>query len=153
MKLKGLRRSRNIEDRRRSGGGARRDFAAAYVIAHEVAHHVQNELGILGQVNNARHSASERQANALTVWLELQADYLSGVWAQAVGDLLESGDIEEALNTARSIGDEHLQRSADRVPGPRIFPHGTSEPRARWFAAGYGTGHMGACDTFGAERL
>ena len=133
--------------------GAQGDFAAAYVIAHEVAHHVQNELGILGQVNEARQSSSERQANALTVRLELQADCLSGVWAQAVGDLLEPGDIEEALNAARRIGDDHLQRQAGRVPQPHTFTHGTSEQRSRWFATGFETGQMGACDRFGAERL
>ncbi|WP_138934872.1 KPN_02809 family neutral zinc metallopeptidase [Roseovarius arcticus] len=133
--------------------GARGDFAAAYVIAHEVAHHVQNELGILGQVNDARQSSSERQANALTVRLELQADCLSGVWAQAVGNLLEPGDIEEALNAARRIGDDHLQRQAGRVPQPHTFTHGTSEQRSRWFATGFESGQMGACDTFGAERL
>lgn len=133
--------------------GARGDFAAAYVIAHEVAHHVQNELGILAQVNEARQSSSERQANALTVRLELQADCLSGVWAQAVGNLLEPGDIEEALNAARRIGDDHLQRQAGRVPQPHTFTHGTSEQRSRWFAAGFEVGQMGACDTFSAERL
>jgi predicted metalloprotease len=133
--------------------GARGDFAAAYVIAHEVAHHLQNELGILGQVNDARQSSSERQANALTVRLELQADCLSGVWAQAVGNLLEPGDIGEALNAARRIGDDHLQRQAGRVPQPHTFTHGTSEQRSRWFAAGFDAGQMGACDTFGAERL
>ncbi len=133
--------------------GARGDFAAAYVIAHEVAHHVQNELGILGQVNEARQASSERQANALTVQLELQADCLSGVWAQAVDNLLEPGDLDEALNAARRIGDDHLQRQAGRVPQPHTFTHGTSEQRSRWFATGYDSGQMGACDTFGAEQL
>jgi len=133
--------------------GARGDFAAAYVIAHEVAHHVQNELGILGQVNQARASSSEREANALTVRLELQADCLSGVWAQAVDGLLEPGDIDEALNAARQIGDDRLQRQVGRVPQPHTFTHGTSDQRARWFARGYEQGQMGACDTFGAERL
>ncbi|MFX0542911.1 neutral zinc metallopeptidase [Roseovarius sp. S4756] len=133
--------------------GARGDFAAAYVIAHEVAHHVQNELGILGQVNEARQASGEARANALTVRLELQADCLSGVWAQAVGDLLEPGDLDEALNAARRIGDDHLQRQAGRVPQPHTFTHGTSEQRSRWFARGYERGQMAACDTFGAERL
>ncbi len=133
--------------------GARGDFAAAYVIAHEVAHHVQNELGILGQVNEIRQSSSARDANALTVRLELQADCLSGVWAQAVGGLLEPGDIDEALNAARRIGDDHLQRESGRVPQPHTFTHGTSEQRSRWFARGYEQGQMGACDTFSAAQL
>ena len=133
--------------------GAKGDFAAAYVIAHEVAHHVQNELGIIPQVNKARQGASEVQANALTVRLELQADCLSGVWASDVGGLLEPGDIEEALNAARQIGDDTLQRKAGRVPQPHTFTHGTSEQRQRWFAAGYDSGDPGSCDTFGADRL
>ncbi|HEY9037946.1 MAG TPA: neutral zinc metallopeptidase [Roseovarius sp.] len=133
--------------------GARGDFAAAYVIAHEVAHHIQNELGILNAVHEARQGSSEARANALTVRLELQADCLSGVWASAVEDLLEPGDIDEALNAARRIGDDHLQRQAGRVPQPHTFTHGTSEQRSRWFARGYDSGQMGACDTFAADRL
>ena len=133
--------------------GARGDFAAAYVIAHEVAHHVQNELGILPKVNAARQRASETEANALTVRLELQADCLSGVWARAVDGLLEPGDLEEALNAARMIGDDHLQKRAGRVPQPHTFTHGTSEQRARWFARGYETGQLAQCDTFSARRL
>lgn len=133
--------------------GAKGDFAAAYVIAHEVAHHVQNELGILPEVNRARQSATEVQANQLTVRLELQADCLSGVWARSVRGLLEPGDLEEALNAARMIGDDHLQKRAGRVPQPHTFTHGTSEQRARWFATGYDTGDVRACDTFGADRL
>lgn len=133
--------------------GARGDFAAAYVIAHEVAHHVQNELGILGQVNARRQSVSETQANALTVRLELQADCLSGVWARSVEGLLEPGDVEEALNAARMIGDDHLQKRAGRVPQPHTFTHGTSEQRSRWFATGYQSGDIRSCDTFAAVRL
>jgi len=133
--------------------GARGDFAAAYVIAHEVAHHIQNELGILNAVHSERQASSEARANALTVRLELQADCLSGVWASAVGELLEPGDIDEALNAARRIGDDHLQRQAGRVPQPHTFTHGTSEQRSRWFARGYENGQMGACDTFDADRL
>lgn len=128
--------------------GARGDFAAAYVIAHEVAHHVQNELGILGQVNAARQKASQTDANALTVRLELQADCLSGVWARQVGGMLEPGDIEEALNAARMIGDDHLQKRAGRVPQPHTFTHGTSAQRARWFATGYKSGKIDSCDTW-----
>jgi hypothetical protein len=133
--------------------GAGGDFAAAYVIAHEVAHHVQNQLGILGQVNERRQVVGQTEANALTVRLELQADCLSGVWAQAVGGLLEPGDIDEALNAARRIGDDHLQSQAGRVPQPHTFTHGTSEQRARWFATGYDSGDARSCDTFGAARL
>ncbi|MBV2358696.1 neutral zinc metallopeptidase [Thalassococcus sp. CAU 1522] len=133
--------------------GASGDFAAAYVIAHEVAHHVQNELGILGQVNQRRQVVGQTEANALTVRLELQADCLSGVWARNVDGLLEPGDLEEALNAARMIGDDHLQRRAGQVPQPHSFTHGTSEQRARWFARGYQTGDINACDTFGARSL
>ena len=133
--------------------GAEGDFAAAYVVAHEVAHHVQNEIGILGQVAQARQQSNERQANALTVRLELQADCLSGVWASKVDGLLEPGDIQEALNAARMIGDDRLQRSAGRVPQPHTFTHGTSEQRARWFGRGYDSGDMGSCDTFNTDQL
>ncbi len=133
--------------------GAGGDFAAAYVIAHEVAHHVQNELGILGQVHQRRQAVGQTEANALTVRLELQADCLSGVWARNVDGLLEPGDIEEALNAARKIGDDHLQRRAGQVPRPHTFTHGTSEQRSRWFARGYETGDINACDTFGARSL
>ncbi|WP_439123057.1 KPN_02809 family neutral zinc metallopeptidase [Marivita sp.] len=133
--------------------GASGDFAAAYVIAHEVEHHVQNELGILGQVNERRQVVGETQANALTVRLELQADCLSGVWARAVDGLLEPGDLEEALNAARMIGDDHLQERAGRVPQPHTFTHGTSEQRSRWFATGFQTGDIRSCDTFRAQRL
>lgn len=133
--------------------GARGDFAAAYVIAHEVAHHVQNELGILTEVERMRQAAGQAQANALTVRLELQADCLAGVWARSVEGLLEPGDIEEALNAARMIGDDLLQRRAGRVPQPHSFTHGTSDQRMRWFARGFESGEMSACDTFGADRL
>jgi predicted metalloprotease len=137
-------------DQRMGAGG---DFAAAYVIAHEVAHHVQNELGILPKVNAARQQASKVEANALTVRLELMADCLSGIWATNVQGLMEKGDLQEALNAARKIGDDHLQRQAGRVPQPHTFTHGTSEQRARWFARGYESGDVGQCDTFAAARL
>ncbi|SLN24184.1 Putative neutral zinc metallopeptidase [Roseovarius albus] len=133
--------------------GARGDFAAAYVIAHEVAHHVQNELGILPEVHRAQQSATQVQANALAVRLELQADCLSGVWARAVGNLLEPGDLEEAVNAAQMIGDDHLQRRAGQVPQPHTFQHGTSEQRARWFATGYQSGMVQGCDTFNTNQL
>ncbi|ETA49225.1 KPN_02809 family neutral zinc metallopeptidase [Ponticoccus alexandrii] len=137
----------------RSQLGAEGDFAAAYVIAHEVAHHVQNELGILGEVNALRQRSSEREANALTVRLELQADCLSGVWASKVQGLMEKGDLDEALNAARQIGDDTLQRRAGRVPQPHTFTHGTSEQRQRWFATGFDSGDPQACDTFGTDTL
>ncbi|RKF14004.1 hypothetical protein D6850_12545 [Roseovarius spongiae] len=133
--------------------GAKGDFAAAYVIAHEVAHHVQDELGILPEVNARRQAAGERQANALTVRLELQADCLSGVWASHVESLLDPGDIDEALNAARRIGDDYLQKRAGRTPQPHTFTHGTSEQRSRWFATGYRSGAVRDCDTFAATRL
>lgn len=133
--------------------GARGDFAAAYVVAHEVAHHVQNQLGILGQVEQARRQASPAQSNALTVRLELQADCLSGVWARNVEGLLEPGDLQEAVNAARMIGDDHLQRQAGHVPQPHTFTHGTSEQRSRWFTRGYTSGQIRQCDTFGASAL
>lgn len=133
--------------------GASGDFAAAYVIAHEVAHHVQNELGVLGQVDGLRRRSSQTQANALTVRLELQADCLSGVWAQAVDGLLDPGDIDEALNAARMIGDDRLQRQAGQVPRPHTFTHGTSEQRSGWFRRGYEAGRIEACDTFADQSL
>lgn len=133
--------------------GAKGDFAAAYVIAHEVAHHVQNELGILLEVNRRRAAVSQVEANALTVRLELQADCLSGVWARAVGGLHEPGDLDEALHAARQIGDDTLQRNAGRVPQPHTFTHGTSAQRAGWFKRGYDSGDIGQCDTFAAGRL
>ena len=133
--------------------GAEGDFAAAYVIAHEVAHHVQNELGILGQVQQLRAGASERESNALQVRVELQADCLSGVWAHHVAELLDSGDVEEALNAAHRIGDDYLQARAGRQPNPHTFTHGTSDQRARWFEIGRAAGRVGDCDTFNADRL
>lgn len=133
--------------------GAEGDFAAAYVIAHEVAHHVQNELGILGEVHQLRRQSSQPEANALTVRLELQADCLSGVWARNVQGLMDKGDLEEALNAARRIGDDHLQKRAGRVPQPHTFTHGTSEQRQRWFATGFDSGNPNACNTFATDRL
>ncbi|NNJ68595.1 MAG: hypothetical protein HKP54_11225 [Boseongicola sp.] len=136
--------------------GAGGDFAAAYVIAHEVAHHVQNELGVLGQANRVRAQSTEADANAISVRIELQADCFSGIWAreaQAQFGSIERGDIAEALNAARQIGDDTLQKNAGRVPQPHTFTHGTSEQRERWFARGYETGDMRACDTFSAARL
>ncbi|MCI2398316.1 neutral zinc metallopeptidase [Aliiroseovarius subalbicans] len=136
--------------------GAKGDFAAAYVVAHEVAHHVQNELGILGQANRIRQQVSEAESNAISVRIELQADCYSGIWARAAQarfGSLERGDIAEAMNAAKQIGDDTLQRNAGRTPMPHTFTHGTSEQRQRWFATGFESGDMRACDTFSAERL
>ncbi len=136
--------------------GAGGDFAAAYVVAHEVAHHVQDDLGILGKANQYRMQASEAESNAVSVRIELQADCFSGVWARGADaqfGSLQQGDIEEAVNAAHRIGDDTLQRNAGRVPMPHTFTHGTSEQRARWFMRGYKTGDIGQCDTFSARQL
>lgn len=136
--------------------GAKGDFAAAYVIAHEIAHHVQNELGILPEIDRLRRAAGETEANRLSVRLELQADCLSGVWArraQSRFGSLEPGDIEEALGAASRIGDDALQRRAGGVVVPDSFTHGTSAQRVRWFRAGFDNGDPAECDTFLAERL
>lgn len=136
--------------------GARGDFAAAYVVAHEVAHHVQNELGVLGEINAVRRQSDEATSNALSVRIELQADCFSGIWArsaEAMFGSLEPGDIEEAMNAAARIGDDTLQREAGRTVRPESFTHGTSEQRQRWFATGYREASIAACDTFAADRI
>jgi len=136
--------------------GAAGDFAVAYVVAHEVAHHVQNELGILGQANKIRAQVSKAESNAISVRIELQADCFSGIWArnaQAQFGSIERGDIAEAMNAAKQIGDDTLMRNAGRRPMPHTFTHGTSEQRQRWFATGYENPEMAACDTFGTDRL
>jgi len=137
--------------------GAPGQFAHAYVIGHEVGHHVQNLLGILARVNEQRERASEAQANALSVRLELQADCFAGVWAtrsqQEQGWRLEPGDIESALNAASQIGDDTLQRRARGTVVPESFTHGTSAQRVSWFKRGVDSGQIGACDTFSAEML
>lgn len=136
--------------------GARGDFAAAYVVAHEVAHHVQDELGILSKANAVRKNSSQADSNAISVRIELQADCFSGVWArraQATIGALEPGDVEEAMNAARQIGDDTLQRNAGQRPMPDSFTHGTSEQRQRWFAEGYQGGTIASCDTFSARSL
>ena len=120
--------------------GARGDFAAAYVVAHEVAHHVQNELGILGETQRVRARVSEVESNAISVRTELQADCFSGIWARYAQDALgtlDPGDVAEAMNAAKQIGDDTLQRNAGRVPQPHTFSHGTSAQRQEWFARGY----------------
>lgn len=136
--------------------GAPGDFAQAYVIAHEVGHHVQHQLGITDQVHAARGRVSETEYNALSVKLELQADFFAGVWAhhaQRTKGLLEPGDIEEAMVAAESIGDDKLQRESQGHVVPDAFTHGTSAQRQRWFMLGYETGDMRRGDTFRAERL
>ncbi|MFM2357207.1 MAG: hypothetical protein RLZZ528_2943 [Pseudomonadota bacterium] len=134
--------------------GARGDFAAAYVVAHEVGHYVQDELGILSKVNAVRQQSSQAQSNDLSVRIELQADCFSGVWARyAQEDLgtLEEGDIAEAMDTAARIGDDTLQRNAGQRPMPDSFTHGTSEQRQAWFAQGFRQGDIEVCDTFSGD--
>jgi len=132
--------------------GAKGDFAAAYVVAHEVAHHVQNVVGTLGRANARRQQVSQRESNEISVRVELQADCYAGIWARQVEakfGTIEPGDIAEAVNTARQIGDDTLQRNAGRTVQPHTFTHGTSEQRVRWFKNGYVSGRMVDCDTFG----
>ncbi len=139
----------------RLGGGG--DFAEAYVIAHEVGHHIQTLIGVTGQVNDARRRGRELEGDGgLLVRQELQADCLSGVWAhhaQQRHAWLEPGDIEEALNTASAIGDDRLQRQSSGTVVPDSFTHGTSEQRVRWFRTGFESGQFERCDTFQASRL
>jgi predicted metalloprotease len=132
------------------------DFAQAYVIAHEVGHHVQNLLGISDEMASARGQVSEREYNALSVKLELQADCLAGVWANHADRLrqvVEPGDIEEALNAAANIGDDRLQKQSRGYVTPDSFTHGSSAQRVRWFRRGFASGDMNSCDTFTAEVL
>jgi len=136
--------------------GAPGDFAQAYVIAHEVGHHVQNLLGISNQVHEMRSRVSQEDYNKLSVRLELQADCLSGVWANHADrarQILEGGDIEEALNAASMIGDDRLQQQARGYVTPDSFTHGSSEQRVRWFNKGFNSGNVNTCDTFGAKAL
>ena len=136
--------------------GAPGDFAQAYVIAHEVAHHVQNLMGITGKVDAMRGRGSEAQQNALSVRLELQADCFAGVWAhdaQGARQILEQGDIEEAMNAAQQIGDDALQRKSQGTVRPESFTHGTSAQRMAWFKRGLQTGSVPQCNTFEARQL
>jgi predicted metalloprotease len=168
MRWKGRRGSENIEDRRSkskpalAGGGllglimdrklgAPGDFAQAYVVAHEVGHHVQKLMGISDKVHNLQQRASKEQGNELSVRLELQADFFAGVWAhhaQRNWRILEKGDIEEALNAATAIGDDRLQKQSRGYVVPESFTHGTSEQRMRWFYHGLKSGDMSQGDTF-----
>lgn len=136
--------------------GAPGDFAQAYVIAHEVGHHVQNLLGIAEKVHSLRTRASESESNRLSVMMELQADCLAGVWAHHADrarQILEAGDIEEALNAASMIGDDRMQRQSRGYVTPDSFTHGSSSQRVRWFKRGLEAGSMGQCNTFQADRL
>jgi uncharacterized protein len=135
--------------------GAAGDFAAAYVVAHEVAHGVQDQLGILGRANQERARVSQEDSNYISVQIELQADCFSGVWARAAANLNapDRADLEEAINAARKIGDDTLQESAGQRPMPHTFTHGTSEQRSRWFATGFQSGNIADCDTFNTDQL
>ncbi len=136
--------------------GAPGDFAQAYVIAHEIGHHVQNQLGISRKVHAARMRLSKAEGNELSVRQELQADCLAGVWANHADrarSILERGDVEEALRAATQIGDDRLQRQAQGYVVPESFTHGTSEQRVRWFKRGLASGQPSTCDTFSAASL
>ena len=143
---------RELQERLGAGG----DFAEAYVIAHEVGHHVQKLLGITDRVDAARRRASEAESNRLSVRLELQADFLAGVWARyadRVKHVVEAGDIEEAIRAANAVGDDRLQARSRGYVVPDSFTHGTSEQRVRWFRRGYETGDLSQGDTFNAREL
>ncbi len=136
--------------------GAPGDFAQAYVIAHEVGHHVQNLLGTTDKMDQVRQRSSEREFNALSVRLELQADCFAGIWAHHNNQskqILEPGDIEEALSAAAAIGDDALQRKSQGAVVPDSFTHGTSAQRQRWFTTGLQSGQINSCDTFNARQL
>ena len=136
--------------------GASGDFAAAYVVAHEVGHHVQNELGIMDKADEIRAGLGREDANALSVRIELQADCFAGIWAnhaQKERNVLEPGDIDEALNAAADVGDDRLQRRSQGYVVPESFTHGTSEQRISWFKRGFDSGQLGACDTFNSSTL
>ena len=143
---------RDLKERFRAPG----EFAQAYVIAHEVGHHVQNLLGISKKVHEAQQGSSRARANALSVRLELQADCFAGVWgrrADAAKNIIEPGEIEQALRAASAIGDDRLQQQTQGRIVPESFTHGTSEQRMRWFKRGMDTGDMRQCDTFKTARL
>lgn len=131
------------------------DFAQAYVIAHEIGHHIQTLLGVTEQVVSARQRAGEREGNAIQVRMELQADCYAGIWAHQAQNslqLVEAGDIDEALNAAAAIGDDKLQRRSQGYVVPDAFTHGTSDQRVRWFRRGFESGDMASCDTFSISQ-
>jgi len=143
---------RELHDRFKAPG----DFAQAYVIAHEVGHHVQNLLGIMDKVQTRQRRAAEREANALSVRLELQADCLAGIWASFANrerKILEPGDIEEGLNAAAQIGDDTIQKRAQGYVVPEGFTHGSAQQRVSWFRRGIQTGDLKQCDTFAAGNV
>ncbi|HXK57218.1 MAG TPA: neutral zinc metallopeptidase, partial [Gammaproteobacteria bacterium] len=143
---------RDLKTRHQAPG----DFAQAYVIAHEIGHHVQNLLGISDKVQQVRKQLNRAESNALSVKLELQADCLAGVWAHDADrtrQLLESGDVEEALNAASAIGDDRLQKQARGYVTPESFTHGTSAQRVFWFKTGLENGEINACNTFESKRI
>jgi predicted metalloprotease len=145
----------NFFKQMRSQFGIEGDFAQSYVIAHEFGHHVQNLLGIAEQVQNYKQRVDEREANAVQVRMELQADCYAGVWANLADKakgLLETGDIEEGLNAASAIGDDNIQKQTQGRVVPDAFTHGSSEQRVRWFKRGYENGNPAACDTFSVEE-
>jgi uncharacterized protein len=129
------------------------DFAQAYVIAHEVGHHIQNLTGVLPKFNRQRQSMSETEANAMSVRVELQADCYAGIWGKYTDQkgILEQGDLDEALNAAQQIGDDALQKQSQGYVVPDSFTHGTSAQRSKWFRRGFETGKVGACDTFSGQ--
>jgi predicted metalloprotease len=137
-----------MERQLRAGG----DFAWAYVIAHEVGHHIQRELGTSDEVNRIRQSDPER-ANDASVRLELQADCYAGVWARSVFDDLDEGDVDEAMTASEAVGDDRLQQQAGRRVDPDSFTHGSSAQRRAWFERGRARGEPADCDTFAAEEL
>ena len=136
--------------------GSPGDFAQAYVIAHEVGHHVQNLLGIADKVQQARSQSSAEEGNVLSVRMELQADCMAGIWAKeadATANILEAGDIEEALNAAAQIGDDRLQKKSQGYVVPESFTHGSSAQRVKWFKTGMAATDLRSCDTFGTDNL
>jgi len=136
--------------------GARGDFAWAYVIAHEVGHHVQNLLGVMDKVQEKQQGLSRAETNQLLVRMELQADFLAGVWAyhaQRMKNLLEQGDIEEGMNAAAAVGDDRIMKQEQGYVVPDAFTHGTSAQRVRWFTLGFKTGDLSQGDTFAADEL
>jgi predicted metalloprotease len=132
------------------------DFAYAYVIAHEVGHHVENQLGLLARVQQRQQEVGRTEANQLSVRVELMADCLAGIWASQADQrykALEPGDVEEAMAAAQAIGDDRLQKQSQGYVVPDSFTHGSSEQRVRWFMTGFKSGQVQACDTFRASRL
>jgi len=143
---------RDLQDRFKAPG----DFAQAYVIAHEVGHHVQNLLGIAERVHGMQQRAGKQQANALSVRMELQADCFAGIWAARANQkrrILEPGDVEEGLGAAAAVGDDNIQKQSRGYVSPESFTHGSSQQRVRWFRRGLDTGDLKACDAFAAAQL